>query len=240
MTAPRKSTGAKNQAQLAAEQAAIRRRERWVLLGVLAGLVAVVVAGGIGFQAWRTSRAPEAVPAASEPAAPVTISPGQPVTMGSPAAPVVVTLFSDFHCPHCVEFDEQYAPVLDRARQSGRAGVEVYPMAFIDEGSAAAANAFACAAEAGFGPAYYAGLFANRTRTWNDDQLLSLAGAVGATASPGFSTCVTTRAHAGWVDSINAAAAQQGVTGTPTLFVDGARIDVTKLTPDSLAAMINS
>ena len=240
MTAPRRPPGARDPAQLAAEQAVLRRRERWVLMGALAGLIAVMVAGGIGFQAWRTSRTPEAVPAASAPAAPVTISPGQPVRMGSPAAPVVVTLFSDFHCPHCAEFEEQYAPVLDQVRQSGRARVEVYPMAFIDEGSAAAANAFACAAEAGFGPAYYAGLFANRTLTWNGDQLLSLAGAVGATASPGFSTCVTTRAHAGWVDSINAAAAQQGVTGTPTLFIEGARTDVTKLTPDSLAAMINS
>jgi hypothetical protein len=41
------------------------------------------------------------------------------------------------------------------------------------------------------------------------------------------------------VDSINAAAAQQGVTGTPTLVVDGAPVDIAKLTPDALAAMIN-
>ena len=81
--------------------------------------------------------------------------------------------------------------------------------------------------------------FANRTLTWNDDQLVSLAGAVGATASPEFTRCVTSQAHAGWVDSINAAAAQQGVTGTPTLLVDGARIDIESLTPDTLAAMIN-
>jgi protein-disulfide isomerase len=225
--------------KLAAEQAAARRRERWVLLGLLAGLVAVVVAGGIGLQAWRTSRPPEAVPVPSPSSAPVTITSGRPIVFGEPSAPVVVTLFSDFHCPHCAEFEEQFAPVLSEARQSGRARVEVYPMAFIDEGSAAAANAFACAAEAGFGPAYYAGLFANRTLSWHDDQLIALAGAVGGTASPEFTSCVTSRAHAGWVDSINAAAAQRGVTGTPTLLVDGARTDVAKLTPDALAAMIN-
>jgi protein-disulfide isomerase len=225
---------------LAAEQAAARRRERRILLAVVVGLVAVVVAGGIGLQAWRTSRAPAAVPVPSVSASAVTITAGRPVVFGEASAPVVVTLFSDFHCPHCADFDAQYAPVLDQARQSGRARVEIYPMAFVDEGSAAAANAFACAAEAGFGPAYYAGLFANRNLSWNDDQLVALAGAVGATAPPEFTSCVTSRAHAGWVDSINAAAAQQGVTGTPTLFVDGARVDVTKLTPDGLAAMINS
>jgi protein-disulfide isomerase len=198
------------------------------------------VAGGIGLQAWRTSRAPAAVPVPSPSAATATITTGRPVVLGDASAPVVVTLFVDFHCPHCAEFDQQYAQVLDHARQSGRARLEIYPMAFIDEGSASAANAFACAAEAGFGPGYYAGLFANRNLSWNDDQLLALAGAVGGTASPQFTGCVTGRTHAGWVDSINTAATQQDVTSTPALFVDGARVDVTKLTPDRLAAMINS
>ena len=50
---------------------------------------------------------------------------------------------------------------------------------------------------------------------------------------------MTGRAHAGWVDSINAAAEQRGVTATPTVLVDGAAVDVTELTPDDLAAMIN-
>jgi protein-disulfide isomerase len=239
MTMAKKSTDLRSQARLAAEQAAIRRRERRVLLAVLAGFLALVVAGGIGLQAWRTSRAPAAVAVPSQSAAAVTITTGRPVVLGEASAPVVVTLFLDFHCPHCAEFDKEYAPVLDKARQTGRARIEFYPMAFIDDGSAAAANAFACSAEAGFGPAYYAGLFANRNLNWNDDQLLALASAVGATPSPEFTRCVTSRTHAGWVDSINAKAAQQGVTSTPDLFVDGARVDVAKLTPASLTAMIN-
>ncbi len=240
MTMARKPADARSQARLAVEQAAARRRERRVLLAVVAAVVALVVAGGIGLQAWRTSRAPSAVPVPSPSAAAATITSGRPVVLGDPSAPVTVTLFVDFHCPHCAEFEEEYSAVLDQARQSGRAKLEVYPMAFIDEGSAAAANAFGCAAEAGFGPGYYAGLFANRTLAWNDDQLIALASAVGGTASPEFTGCVTNRAHAAWVDSMNTAADQQGVTETPTLLVDGARVDLTKLTPDHLAARINS
>lgn len=222
-----------------AEQAAARRRERWILLAVLAGLVAVVVAGGIGLQAWRTGRAPTPVAVAEPSAPPQTISAGQPVTYGAADAPKVVTLFSDFHCPHCAEFHEAYGPVLESARLAGRIRLEVYPMAFIDEGSTAAANAFGCAAEAGFAPGYYAGLFANPILRWSDAQLLALPAAVGATATPAFEACVTGRTHAGWVDSINAAAGQRGVTATPTLLVDGAAVDVSKLTPDDLAAKIN-
>jgi protein-disulfide isomerase len=240
MTAAKKPAGAPNQARLAAEQAAARRRERRLLLAVLAGIVAIVVVGGIGLQTWRTSRAPTAVPVTSPSAAAVTIAAGRPAVLGEASAPVLVTLFVDFHCPHCAEFEDEYAPVLEQARQSGDARIEIYPMAFIDQGSAAASNAFACSAEAGFAPGYYTGLFANRNLAWNDDQLLALAGTVGGAASPQFSRCVTSRAHAGWVDSINAVANQRGVTETPTLYVNGAPVDLAKLTPDRLAAMINS
>ena len=222
-----------------AEQAAARRRERWVLVAVLAALVVVVVGGGIGLQAWRTGRAPSPVVVAEPLAPPATITAGQPVMFGAAEAPKVVTVFADFHCPHCAEFDESYGPVLEAARQAGRIRLEVYPMAFIDAGSTAAANAFGCAAEAGFAPGYYAGLFGNPILRWSDDQLLALPEAVGATSTPAFAACVTGRTHAGWVDSINAAAGQRGVTATPTVLVDGAAVDVSELTPDDLAAMIN-
>jgi len=222
-----------------AEQAAARRRERRILLAVLAGLVAVVVAGGIGLQAWRTGRAPAPVAVAQPSAPPVTIADGEPVRFGAADAPRVVTVFADFHCPHCAEFEEEYGPVLESARQAGRIRLEVYPMAFVDAGSTAAANAFGCAAEAGFAPGYYAGLFANPSLRWSDHQLLALPAAVGATSTPAFAACVTGRSHAGWVDSINAAAAERGVTATPAVLVDGAAVDLTELTPDGLATMIN-
>lgn len=222
-----------------ASQAAARRRDRWILLAVLVGLVAVVVGGGIGLQAWRTGRAPAPTGSTAPISGPATLTAGQPVTFGEAGAPKVVTLFSDFHCPHCAEFEEQFGPVLEQARQAGRIRLEIYPMAFIDEGSVSAANAFACAAEAGFGPSYFAGLFANPMLRWSDDQLLALPEAVGASATPAFEQCVTGRAHAGWVESINAAAGERGVTATPTLLVDGAPVDVAELTPAGLAAIIN-
>jgi protein-disulfide isomerase len=224
-----------------AEQAAARRRERWILLVVLVGVVVLAVGSGIGVQAWRTGRAPAPSASTIEPSAPpVTLADGQPITFGPASATRTVTLFVDFHCPHCAEFEESYGPVLDQARQAGRIRLEIYPMSFIDEGSAAAANAFGCAAQSGFGPPYFDGLFANPTLRWNDEQLLALPAAVGATATPTFGSCVTGRANAGWVESVNAAAAERGVNSTPTLLVDGTAVDLTELTPDDLAAKINS
>ena len=113
-------------------------------------------------------------------------------------------------------------------------------MSFIDEGSAAAANAMACAAEAGFGQPFYLGLFANHTLRWSDEQLLDLAAKVGRSPSEAFKTCVTTNAHADWVSSINAVADKNGVVQTPTLLINGKTVDIANLTPDALEAMITS
>lgn len=220
-------------------------RSQWVLIAGLVAFFVLIVGGGVGLQAWRTGRSP-VVAGPSEPAVsigqyqPQRITAGQPLVFGSVEAPVRLGLYEDFHCPHCAEFEEQYGPTLKAAVGSGQARIELYPMAFIDEGSAAAANAMACAAEVDAGERYYAGLFANHTLRWSDGQLLELGELTGTTLGTGFESCVRTDAHAAWVDSINAAAAQNGVTSTPSLLLNGTPVDLTTTTPESLAAMIAS
>jgi protein-disulfide isomerase len=235
-----KNMNARERARLAAEQAAARKRDQRILIAVIAGFVLVVVAAGIGFQAWRTNRSPSTAPSTAVSASPVTISNGRPIVLGSSQAPATITLYEDFHCPHCAEFEEQFGPVIQQAQESGVARVELYPLTFIDEGSVAAANAMACAAEAGFGQNYYLGLFANHTLQWSDEQLIDLAAKVGGSPSAAFTTCVTSRAHAGWVSSITAAAQQNGVTATPTMFINGEPVDIQNLTPQALRTMITS
>ena len=227
--------------RLAAEQARQRSKERR-LMGLIALVVVVLlVGGGLGYQTWRTSRSPNLAGAAASPAvafAPVTIAAGQPITLGAANAPRTVTLYEDFHCPHCADFEEELGPVVTDAQNSGAVKVELYPMAFIDEGSSAASNALACAAEEGIGQAYYAGLFANHTLTWSSSQLVELGTLIDPGVSEQFTTCVTTNVHADWVTSINTTAAANGVTGTPTLFVDGQSVDVNGLTADALRAQL--
>jgi protein-disulfide isomerase len=239
MTNP-KNMNARERARLAAEQAAARKRDKRILIAVIAAFVVVVVAGGILFQAWRTNRSPSVAPSTSASVSPVAISNGQPIVLGSAEAPATITLYEDFHCPHCAEFEEEFGPVITQAGESGAARVELYPMSFIDEGSVMAANAMACAAEAGFGQAYYLGLFANHTLQWSDPQLIDLATKVGGSPSEMFKTCVTRKAHADWVSSINAAADKNGIVQTPTMLINGKPVDIANLTPDALQAMITS
>ncbi|HET6760137.1 MAG TPA: thioredoxin domain-containing protein [Propionibacteriaceae bacterium] len=235
-----KNMNARERARLAAEQAAARKRDRRILIMMIAAFVVILVAGGIAFQAWRTNRAPSAAPSVSVSASRVTITNGRPIPLGSAAAPVTITLYEDFHCPHCADFEEQFGSSITQAQEAGAARLELYPMAFIDEGSLTAANAMACAAEAGFGQAYYLGLFANHTLQWSDPQLIDLATKVNGTPpSEVFKTCVTRRAHADWVTSINAVADTNGVAQTPTILINGKEVDIATLTPESLKTMIN-
>jgi protein-disulfide isomerase len=235
-----KNMNARERARLAAEQAAARKRDRRILIMMIAAFVVILVAGGIAFQAWRTNRAPSAAPSVSVSASPVTITNGRPIPLGSAEGPVTITLYEDFHCPHCADFEEQFGSTITQAQEAGAARVELYPMAFIDQGSLTAANAMACAAEAGFGQAYYLGLFANHTLQWSDPQLIDLATKVNRTPpSEAFKTCVTRRAHADWVSSINAVGDTNGIAQTPTILINGKEVDIATLTPDSLKTMIN-
>ncbi|GAA2105495.1 hypothetical protein GCM10009841_24330 [Microlunatus panaciterrae] len=216
-----------------------RRRERRLLTAVAAGLVLLVVAGGVLLQTWRTHRTPSAATHSSAGFAPVSVEPGKPLLLGKAGAPVKITLYEDFHCPHCADFEEKLGPVITEQQNSGTVVVELFPMAFIDEGSLAASNAMACAAENGFGQSYYLGLFANHTLQWNQSQLIDLATRTAGGSRGRFDSCVTTGAHASWVDSINAAAQSAGVDSTPTMFLDGNPVDVGRLTPDTLRTMIS-
>jgi protein-disulfide isomerase len=226
---------ARQQAEAAAKQ---RRQRRIALLSTLVVFL-LLVGGGTAFQSWRTLREPSAPTSVDPSLTPVPIADGKPIVLGSADAPVKLTLYEDFHCPHCADFEEEFGPVLTAAQNSGKAAVEIYPMSFIDSGSVAAANAMACAGEAGFGSAYYRGLFANPTLQWNNDQLIALAEQVSPSPSDAFRTCVTTRAHASWVSSINATAEANGVSSTPTVFLNGAQLDLASLTPQTLQTMID-
>ena len=80
------------QREQAARQAAQRRRERRLLMVVVAAVVLALVGAGIGFQAWRTHRAPSAGTVTPGPSVPVTITDGQPISWGTGRAPVTVDL----------------------------------------------------------------------------------------------------------------------------------------------------
>lgn len=251
---PSKSGGGGRQRPSARDQARdkiareVKRRREQRIIFIVAGIVVLaLIGGGIGLQLWRSRKAPDTAsfnPSATSIAqldARSVPTNGKPLTLGESDAPVTVTLYEDFHCPHCAEFEERYGSVLTEAQLAGRIKIELYPMAFINAGSTRASNALACAADAGFPQTYYLGLFGNPKLDWNTDQLTQLASVVGATATSQFTSCVAGGSYDEWVTSINTAANQNGVTSTPTMFIDGKAVDISTLTsPDTLKSLIDT
>lgn len=242
---PPKADGssARERARIAAE-AAGRRKKRRSLALILLVIVVVVAAAGIGIGYATNFGKPRAQTASGTGWGPVKITPGQPIQLGKDGAPVTLTLYEDFRCPHCAEFERSLGSTITDLQKSGKVKVDLYVLTIIDnedgtQGSLRSGNAMACAAEEGFGEAYYNALYANYGKAWTDQQLIDLANQVGD-PSNSFSSCVSGLKHQDWLQSAAQAANDHQVTGTPTVFVNGTvRPDAPGWTPQQLRDAVN-
>lgn len=230
--------GPSRRAKLAAQRAreARRRRERRIVTGVALGLAFALVVGGIVWLIVRGNTT-EVTDDWSITEVQQTPSPQQPIHFGSEGEHKV-EMFVDFHCPHCVTFEDRFGKILQEAEAKQQATIDVFPMAYIDQGSANAANGLACAAEAGYPRAYFNALFANATRDWNAQQLIELSSEIGHDPTPEFEKCVNDNSQLEWVKSMQTAAESRGVSATPTIYVDGELVDFETLDEDSLRSRL--
>jgi protein-disulfide isomerase len=230
----------------AAARAAAERRRRTVVGGVTAAVVLVVaVVVAIVVQTSRTSTSAEAaVPAGA-------VDDGTTVVVGSADAPVTVDVYEDFQCPVCKSFEDAAGSTLAQLVDDGTAQVHYHGMAFLDhasttEYSTRALNAAAAVLDAA-GPdafqAFHDLLFANQPAEGGsgltDDQLVELAAQAGATGDA-VEQQIRDRTYADWVETVTDRASKDGVTGTPTVFVDGERLDQAQLTAEGIQAAVTA
>lgn len=112
---------------------------------------------------------------------------------------------------------------------SGQAKLEVKPIAILGEGSVLAAQAAGCANEQGRFWEYHDILYANQKserRQQTADDLKSYAAAIGLDMER-FSSCLDSGKYAATVSNDTDAAKQMGVTSTPTIFVNGHKVEST-------------
>jgi len=247
---PYKVPGAKARliAQREADAAAARKRRRdsgIALLIVVAVMVGVASLFG-WYQATKKLDAAAATASASDTAsgtfAPVTVTDGQGLKIGYANAANVVTIYSDFACTHCSEFETTYGQTLGSLRDSGQVDIEYWPLGFGSAGSARASNAMACAAERDpkLAVSLYDGFFANTGYDWSNDQIMSLSTQLQSALPDGYEACVTGGTHAAWVTGIyNLAKTGAASGGTPTVTVNGKPFDLTTGTVQSLEASLS-
>ncbi|SNC59389.1 Thioredoxin [Kytococcus aerolatus] len=150
----------------------------------------------------------------------------------------VLTLFEDFQCPGCGGFEAQYGKELNQLVDDGKLQVVYHPMTFLDDNigtdhSVRATNAALCAADADAFRKYHDTVFANQPERegdgWTDDELKGFgkdAGLKGQELKT-FEKCVDEGTYADYARKSNEKAFEMGVTGTPSVFLNGERIDHT-------------
>ena len=190
---------------------------------------------------------PATVDMANLPAKPDTlpsplVAPGAEAEAGQP---VKVIAYIDFICPVCQRFETTYNDALTTLRNEGKITMEYRPLGFLDRQSSTnyssrAANAAACVADKA--PEKYAEyvdlLFANQPAEGgaglSDDKLTSLASDIGADIN----SCVDEKTFRPYVKYSTDLAANTGITGTPTVFIDGKKWEgSTDLNADIQAAI---
>ncbi|WP_305789232.1 DsbA family protein [Symbioplanes lichenis] len=211
--------------RIVAQQKA-RERRRTVTLWTSVGVVAVlVIAGLIG---WAVLAGQEKDTAGSVVVPPTATDDGTAFARGE--GPVTIDIYEDFMCPICHEFEDSAGPTITKLVDEKKVTVNYHPISILDrasngtEYSTRSAGAAAAAAAGGKFYEYHEVLFANQPEENSDGldnaKLIELGQSVGLT-DQAFADAVNNGTYQGWATDVTDKASAAGVTGTPTIKVNG-------------------
>ena len=220
-------------AKAVAEQRARRRNRILASVGglVIVGLVVAIVvglvnaAGGDGAKGVAASQKTLVTPANATAAG--------ALAFGKADAPVRLEIYLDYMCPYCGRFERANAGELVRMVADGSVRLELYPLSFLDKMSngtrysTRAANAVATVADRapdkvqGFSTALFTSQPAEGTDGLPDGELAKLARSAGVPED--VVTRFTEGIYEPWVEASTSAVFATGVTGTPTVKINGVR-----------------
>lgn len=157
------------------------------------------------------------------------------LSLGDPNAPATIDVFEDFQCPACQRFTEGVEPlVIERLVATGKARYVFHNYPFLDGNTVGsngesdqAANAAMCASEQGKFWDMHGTIYAN----WNGEnqgaysnrRLQAMAESIGLDMSA-FNSCFSAKKYESEIQADFDLGGQMGVSGTPTVFVNGTRV----------------
>ncbi|MFD8149003.1 DsbA family protein [Streptomyces sp. NPDC059708] len=217
------------------------------VVGVL-GLAAVVgvIAANTG-KGDKSAKGPVAAPSGA------TGKDALAIQTGKDGAKSTLTVWEDFRCPACKAFEDNYRDTLHDLENRGLLKIEYHLVTLIDgnmrgTGSLNAANAAACAQDAGKFGAYHDLLFVNQPQETDDAyaknaKLLELSKKADGLDTPAFRSCVEGGTHNSWVAKSHEAFRAGKFKGTPTVLLDGKDIfgdQANPLTPQKLKEKVEA
>jgi len=197
-------------------------------------LITVMVIVGIALIIMAIIVVPYFIPAEVATITPVARPQENGRELGSAAAPVVVEVFSDFQCPACARFAESVEPLIVNSYVAdGRVRFIYRQYPFLDDRvsrkeSDQAANASMCAADQGRFWDYHDTLFANwsgeNQGAYANKRLVAMAEALNLDMGA-FNSCFDDNRFEADINADLALGEQYGVNATPSIFVNGVRVE---------------
>ncbi len=152
------------------------------------------------------------------------------LSMGDPNAPVKIDSWEDFQCPSCQNYTETVEPqVVDTYVKTGKVFYTFHQFPFIDANAATkeshqAANASMCASEQGrfwdFRDIVFLNWQGENQGFLADNRLTAFAQSIGLDMTK-FNACFKANKYASQIQADYAKGQSMGVTGTPSVFVNG-------------------
>jgi protein-disulfide isomerase len=201
-----------------------RRQERPGISTRYIAIIAVVAVLVVGLLIVLNSNLSTSATVSNLPYPTGVTSEGEPYK-GSPEAPLQLVEYSDFLCSHCRNFADTLNMIGPDYIETGKLQVVFRNYAFLMPESNQAAQAAECALDQGADKfwQYHDLLFANQgagLAAYSNSRLETYARQVGLDVSA-FNTCLQSGDKADEVSADLEAGKSQGVTGTPTWFLNG-------------------
>lgn len=229
-------------------QAQAQRRHDLLVRSVLTAIVVVfaVVVGVVIIARHHKAETPQATPTSvTDTGAIRAASPDVATAAGTTSPKAVLTVYEDFQCPICKNFEAGFGDTIDQLRTSGALAVDYHPISILDRMSSTkystrAANASLCVADSStdtwlaFHKSLYEQQPAEGGSGLTDQQLTDLATEAGAPAS--VAECITDGRYTDWVASSTQSVLDTGVSGTPTVLLNGEKLTLS--TPEALSAAV--
>ncbi|MFB6718018.1 MULTISPECIES: thioredoxin domain-containing protein [unclassified Streptomyces] len=214
------------------EKAHERRRRALIVSGAVVGVLALAAVVGVIAANTGGKKSSTAGPVVAPSGA--TGKDGLAIQVGADNAPSTLTIWEDFRCPVCAQFENAFRDTVRQLESSGQVKIEYHLATLIDgnlggSGSLRAANAAACAQGAGKFSAYHDVLYRNQPPETEDAfgdnaKLIELSKKVPGLDTPAFRSCVEDGKHDSWVQKSNTAFQKGGFQGTPAALLNGETI----------------
>ena len=230
--------GQRDAARVVREQIAREKRRKRTLWTSVAAVVLLVIAGLIGWSVFRSQKSDTfTTPPGANP-------PGTGVVIGD--GPVTIDLYEDYLCPACRQFQQTSGATINQLVADGKAKVVFHPVAYLNrfsttEYSTRSSAASGCAAKGGKFKEFTDALFerqpAEGSAGLSNDELIDIGAGVGLNKDD-FGSCVKDGTYKAWTEHVTDDASKAGVTGTPTIKVNGTVVE--DRTPAGITAAVEA